>query len=190
MVSKKGIMLSIMTMSIIYIALVSLIAFANEESYGGIAQYWDGTTWVNIYPELPIVAGQTVKLRILDLPAGFNSGDLIEFNVALSGWGNDYTSTSPFHPHVLVTEYALGKYVTGAIEWTSSVELTYCNTYTIKYRTNDGYPTGAYVAQGRISDNGPWGGHLHAVPEFPFGSVMALFSSLSGLSLFLKYRKR
>jgi hypothetical protein len=88
-----------------------------------------------------------------------------------------------------VTEYALGKHVTDAIEWTSSKELTYCNTYMIKYRTNDLWPDEEYVAQGRVSDTGPWGGTLHFIPEL-FGSVMALLSTLSGLALYKKYRNK
>ena len=59
----------------------------------------------------------------------------------------------------------------------------------IKYRTNDLWPDEEYVAQGRVSDTGPWGGTLHFIPEL-FGSVMGLLSTLSGLALYKKYRKK
>jgi len=191
LVSRKILIVSLVAMSLIFTSMISITMIANADNYGGIAQYWNGVTWVDIYPELYIGPGQTVKLRVIDLPAGFNDADLIEFNIASSGWGNDYTSTSTYHPLVEVTEYALGKYVTGAIEWTSSVELTYCNTYTIKYRTNDpGGPTGTWVAQGRVSDNGPYGGHLHYIPEFAFGTVMSMLALLSGLGVYSKFRKQ
>jgi hypothetical protein len=187
--SKKMLFVSLVVMSFIFTALASNTMIANADSYGGIAQYWDGTQWKDIYPELPIVSGQTVKIRIQPLPAGFSTGDLIEFNIAESGWGNDYTSTSPFHPFILVhTDSSICW--TGAIEWTSSVELEYCHTYTIKYRTNDNNPPGTWVAQGIVSNEGPWGGHFHVIPEFPIGSVMALLSSLSGLALFIIYKTR
>ena len=173
-----------MVLSFIFIGLASITMIANAAT-GGIAQYWDGTQWIYIYPELIIGPGETVKLRILDLPAGFNDADLIEFNIADSGWGNDYGPPQ----FVGVIEYAMDKHVTLAIEWTSSKELTYCNTYMIKYRTNDLWPDEEYVAQGRVSDTGPWGGTLHFIPEL-FGSVMGLLSTLSGLALYKKYRKK
>lgn len=182
MVSKKGVIISITTLTIICTVLASITVV--NAGTGGIAQYWDGTQWQDIYPELYVMPGDTVKIRILDLPAGFNDADLIEFNIALSGWGNDYGPPQ----YVTVTEYALDKHVTAPIEWTSSVDLEYCNTYTIKYRTNDLYPEGAYVAQGTV--NGPpWGGHLHAIPEFAFGTITSILSLLSGLGIYSKFRK-
>ena len=186
-VSKKMMITSLVAMLSIFTALASITMIANADSYGGIAQYWDGTEWKDIYPEIIVGPGETVKLRVIKLPAGFMLGDRIEFNVAESGWGNDYTSNP--HPGVLVhTDDTI--FWTGAIEWTNTAELEYCNTYTIKYRTNDGNPPGTWVAQGRESDTGPWGGHIHYIPEFVFGSVMAVVSTFSGLALYKKYRKR
>jgi hypothetical protein len=186
--SKKLLISSLVVLALLSSALASVIMFAAAPT-GGIVQYWDGSQWVDIYPELIVGPGDTVKLRSIKLPAEFNLGDLIEFNVAESGWGKDYTSTSPFHPVVQVyTDDTI--FWTGAIEWTNTAKLEYCNTYTIKYRTNDGYPPGEWIAQGRESDTGPWGGVLHFIPEFVFGSVMAVFASLSGMALYSKYRKR
>jgi hypothetical protein len=187
-VSKKMMITSLVAMLFLFTALASITMIANAET-GGIAQYHDGTEWKDIYPELLVGPGETVKLRVIKLPAGFNDADLIEFDVAESGWGNDYTSTSPFHPYIEVfTDGSI--FWTGAILWTNTAELEYCNTYTIKYRTNDNIPEGTWVAQGRESDTGPWGGHLHFIPEFVFGSVMAVLSTFSGLALYSKYRKR
>jgi len=135
--------LSLIAMSITFTAIASISMIANAQT-GGIAQYWNGVKWVDIYPELYIGPGQTVKLRVIDLPAGFNDADKIEFNVAESGWGNDY-GPPQFVDVLPYDEGTVTKYMTDAIEWTSSVELTYCNTYTIKYRTNDpGGPTGTW----------------------------------------------
>ena len=184
--SKKLIVTSLIAISIVFTAVPIMIANAGT---GGIAQYWDGDSWENIYPELYIGPGDTVRLRVIDLPPGFNDADKIEFNIAESGWGNDY-GPPQFVDVFAYDEGVVTKYMTDAIEWTSSVDLKYCNTYTIKYRTNDNIPEGDWVAQGRVSDTGPYGGHLHVVPELLFGSAMALISSLSGLALFSKYRKR
>jgi len=183
--SKKGIIQSFMTLSIIYIAFASMITIANAQT-GGIAQYWNGFQWVDIYPELDVGPGQTVRIRILDLPLGFNDADLIEFNIAESGWGSGYGPPR----FVGVTEYDTDKLVTDYIEWTCPDTLTYCHTYTIKYKTDDGIPEGAYVAEGIISDKGPKGGHLHYIPEFAFGTAMSLLPLLSGLGLYTKFRKK
>lgn len=174
----------LVALSTVITAIPSIIMIANAGT-GGIAQYWDGDSWEDIYPELLIGPGDTVRLRVYDLPPGFNDADLIEFNIAESGWSNDYTSTSIYHPLIEVRESG-GIYYTDPIDWTSSVDLAYSNTYTIKYRTNDGFPRGTWVARGRTGDTGPWGGHLHFIPEFAFGTVMALLSLFSGLGIYSK----
>jgi len=183
--SKKLLIISLMAISLVFTALPIMIANAQT---GGIAQYWDVNHWEDIYPELYIGPGDTVKLRVIDLPPGFNDADKIEFNIAESGWGNDY-GPPQFVDVLAYDEGVVTKYMTDEIEWTSSVDLTYCNTYTIKYRTNDDIPPGTWVALGRVSDTGPWGGHLHYIPEFAFGTIMSVLSLLSGLGIYAKFKK-
>ena len=176
MVSKKAVIISILTLSLVCAALASMITVAFAKT-GGVL-YVDGE---EVGKEVFVAFGEEYEIEIRDIPCDFKKDETIEIQIAGGGW--IYTA------EVKQDSPGEEKYI-DPIEWECPFELEYCQTYVVQFRAKDGDPSGAYVAQGTLlGDIVPGGGHLHAIPEFGFGTVMAILSSLSGLAVFSKFRK-
>ena len=72
------------------------------------------------------------------------------------------------------------------VQYKSLVDHQNANTVVSNYA-----PPIIYVAQG-VLDGEPTGlpGYIHVIPEFAFGTIMAIFSSLSGLAIYRKHRTK
>jgi len=185
-VGKRELASSIFLISIICISLTSIIAIAHAKK-GGIAYvapFPPGTEFSEVGKEALVVLGEWYNVEVRFLPCDFTVGEDVKVNIAEDGWTRTVqvqgSETGP-----------KGKYI-GPMLWYCDPELLeYCNTYTIKYKAKDGSPTGDYVAQGAIQgETVPGGGHLHAIPEYAFGTAMAILSLFSGLGVYSKFFKK
>jgi len=72
-------------------------------------------------------------------------------------------------------------------------EYEICVTNVVQYRTIElvnGYDTGnVHVVDGIIGDDIGKPAHVHIIPEFAFGTAMAVLSLFSGLGIYSKYRR-
>jgi hypothetical protein len=184
---KRELVSSVFLISIICIFLTSIITIAHAKTKEAgivyVAPIPPGTEFSEVGKEVLVVLGEWYNVEVRFLPDEFTVGEDVEVNIAEDGW----TRTVP----VQNGGTEKGKYI-GPMDWYCDPELlSYCNTYTVKYRAEDGDPTGSYVAQGAIQGViVPGGGHLHAIPEYAFGTVMAILSLFSGLGIYTKLRKK
>jgi len=120
----------------------------------------------------------------------------IGFNVG----GADYSYTFSDVPvHELGSGVGAGMNGVGdadhPIEWTvgeyddpppgGSVEIPFSSTITVHYKNNDGSGT-EYVATGLIFRVG----HIHVVPQLPWGTIGPSFVLLIGLGAFVLIRRK
>jgi hypothetical protein len=123
-----------------------------------------------------------IELRICGIPVEFE-GDTIQVKVSNEDW--IYTSARM----LVVTDGC-----TGPFTWPdpgNPDDYDICVTNVVQYRKiteNTGYHTGSvHVVSGIIGGSKP--AHLHVIPEFAFGTAMAVLSLFSGLGIYSKYRK-
>lgn len=187
---KVGIAVSILTVSVISIFTLTLAYAPKPPSPGYLEWYnpdisdWEGISpspnHLDLLPEdLPI------QLRINGLPSSL-IGKSIQIKVSNEDW---FISGSRVQ---LITGP-----VTDPFWWPDPEHFfayDICVTNVVQYREIElvnGYHTGnVHVVDGIIGDDIGKPAHVHIIPEFVFGTAMAVLSLFSGLGIYTKYRKK
>lgn len=170
-------------MSIVLLSLTYIVAFANAKK-GGTLYYSEdgGTTWIPVVQFYDILPDQTCDLKVCDIPAPL--GNIVFLKVSSDdddGWTEWYVPAGPDR----CIEFT----------WTCPSDAYYCNTFVVQLKKgveDDPYkPSGAaYIVEGTIIDDKDKIAHLHVIPEYAFGTIMAMLSTFSGLAAYSKFRKK
>jgi hypothetical protein len=188
MVTKRGAAISLLTISILltFIASIITVSYAVKPPKPpppGLLEVLIDSTWTPI-DKYDVYPGVTYSLKITNIP--LQDGTLIQIKVANEDWSESRLRT-----------------VTGGIidpfDWTCP-DVKPSNTYVVQYRVLtpyvDHYKPDSYVPPGYKPGNVEvvggleHKGHLHVIPEFAFGTAMALLSLFSGLGIYTKFRKQ
>jgi len=168
--SKKVVLLSVLTLASIYLVFSSV-------SVGYAITFDDGIPWgylvvdgVEVDKQFDVLPGTTHTIQVCGLPCDVGKvGDYIEIKVSNEEWGRTV--------QIIGSEV---KKCSTPFEWTCPEDATYCTTYVVQYRDDDGTPPHTvYVAKGQISQTG----HIHVIPEFAFGPGMSILAMLTGSAI-------
>ena len=186
---RIGVAISIFTVSLICLLTLTM-AHAPPPSPGYLEWYNPNTfTWEGISPspnhldllpeDLPI------QFRINGLPSSL-MGSTIQIKVSNEDW---FISSSRVQ--------VISGSVTDPFTWPDPdhpFDYEICVTNVVQYRELEqnavGYHNGkVHVVDGIIGSNIGKPAHVHIIPEFVFGTAMAVLSLFSGLGIYSKYRK-
>jgi len=168
-VSKKMVLLLLLTLSGISFVLLPMMSVYADG--GGPAGYlWvDG---VQVDFQFDVYPGTTHLIKVCDIPEIIDSGYVwIKVSDDASTWQK--------------VAYDEDTDCTDEFEWVAPDD-PFCTTYVVNYKDWDGDPDCVYVAMGLLSTTG----HLHIIPEFALGTIMPIISTISGLVVYSKYRRR
>ncbi len=130
----------------------------------------------------------------------FTFPDLVRVKICFDVGAADYSLTFSDVPvHVLGSGVGAGENGVGdadhPIAWAVGqyddpppggfVEIVFSSTITVHYKNNDGSGT-EYVANGLIARVG----HIHVIPQIPWGTIGPSFVFLIGLVVFVRARKK
>ena len=169
--------------SIVLLSLTCVVIFANAKK-GGILYYWDDTAgdYLPVDKFYDVLPGLTYKLKVCDIPGEL--GAIVFLKVSTEDDDtNGYTEW-----------YPVGTPRCIEFEWTCPSDAYYCNTFVVQLKEgveDDPYKPkgGAYIVEGVMSgEDKP--AHLHVIPEYTFGTAMAMLSLFSGLGAYMKLRKK
>jgi hypothetical protein len=126
-----------------------------------------------------------IQLRINGLPS-----DLIDKTIQIKVSNEDWFISSSRVQFITGT-------VTDPFTWPDPdhpFEYEICITNVVQYRELEqnavGYHTGeVHVVDGIIGDDSGPPAHIHIIPEFVYGTAMAVLSLFSGLGIYSKYRR-
>jgi hypothetical protein len=203
MVSKKGVLLSVLTLFIVFAALASMTTVVHAPVGEIPAGYlwvapdlsgvpydgYDPGEWVKVEDEFDVLPCHWYYITVVDIPQelGDPTGGSkpILINVENDGLG--------WRPGYVLSDGS--QYWVEVFPW-HCPEADYCTKYRVLYKgvPEQGPDTvvtnldlqQVYVAMGTLQSIA----RLHVIPEFAFGTVMAMLSSLSGLAIFSKFRRR
>lgn len=200
MVSKKGVLLSVLTLFIVFAALASMttVVYAPvgeiPAGYLWVAQDKDGDPltydvgtedFVQVETEYDVLPCNWYWIAVTHLPDEIEDGDYILIKVSNEDWEDARK--------VKVYEQDDIKFCEPS-QW-HCPEAPYCTQFRVLYKLSDLEPDTVvtnldfqqiYVAMGLMQTPGI----LHVIPEFAFGTLIAMLSSLSGLAMFSKFRRR
>ena len=163
--SKKVILLSFLMLCTITLVVGSMIATV----YGGGPA---GTLWVDgveVAKQYDVYPGTTHTIQVCDLPDDIGDSGSVEIKVSDS----DVWMVKSVSDHC-----------TEVFEWTAP-DAPYCTTYVVQFKDTDGDPPGTFIAQGSVFNTG----HLHIIPEIPFGTISTIFAMLLGLGTIFIFSK-
>ena len=173
---SKIVLVSILLVSLSFVVIVAYAA------KGGILYYYDDDPytpdWIGVDKFYDVLPGQTVKLKVCDIPVEL--GDIVFLKVSNEEGWTDW--------------YEVGTPRCIAFEWTCPTDAYYSNTFVVQLKKgveDDPYkPKGStYIVEGVLSGEGK-PAHIHVIPEYAFGTIMAMLSLFSGLGIYTKYRKK
>ena len=186
---RIGVTISIFTITLICLLILTM-TYAQPPSPVGYLEWWNPDTadWELVTPspnhldllpeDLPI------ELRICGLNTNWWD-EMIQIKVSNEDW--IYSSSRM----VIVS----GSGCAGPFTWPDpdhTYEYDICESNEVQYRLIDDpidYSTNqVYIASGIIGGSDP--GIIHVVPEFVFGTAMAVLSLFSGLSIYSKYKRK
>jgi hypothetical protein len=204
MVTKREVTVSLLTISILltFIASMITVTYAAKPPTPPGPPPPPGKLWVTTdpssWPDDPVDKydvwpGETYYLDIREIPPSIAPDNtLIQIKVANEDWSQ---SRYRIVKGGRITSY-LGS--TDYFTWTCpSVKPS--NTYIVQYRVLtpfvDHYKPDGYVPPGYKPGNVnvvgglEHKGHLHVIPEYAFGTAMAITSLFSALGIYTKFRK-
>lgn len=188
--SKKAVIISILTLSLICTAFASMISIVNakkvnENCKNGFpaGHLWvayddDGVpgTWYRVEQQFDVIPGVTYWIKVCDIP--WFLGDTILIKVCNE---EDWTREVDVKGDERCSE---------PFAWVCP-DADYCTTYVVQYRRlktcvcQDHIPPCVFVAKGTMCKPA----HLHVIPEFAFGPGMSVLAMLTGLAIFMISRR-
>lgn len=174
----------IVLVSIFLVSLTCIVILANAAK-GGILLYYDPYEpgyWVGVDKFYDVEPGETYSFKVCQIPPEL--GDIVFLKVSTEeddedGWTDWYE--------------VIGEDRCIEFEWTCPTDAYYCNTFVVQLKKgveDDPYkPKGAaYIVTGILTgEDIP--AHLHVIPEYAFGTAMAITSLFSALGIYTKFRK-